>query len=57
MSVIYDHYHLKNRLDLWKDLKSMAQSIKVPWLVIGDFNNVLKPDGRLGGNRVKDSKF
>ncbi|XP_058746559.1 uncharacterized protein LOC131619487 [Vicia villosa] len=45
------------RLLLWNDLRRLAQNLQDPWLVIGDFNNVLTNINRIGGNIVKDSEF
>ncbi|KAL9241055.1 hypothetical protein vseg_015212 [Gypsophila vaccaria] len=37
------------RLPLWNNLKRIATSIRGPWAVAGDFNNVLSVTERVGG--------
>ncbi|KAJ8420787.1 LOW QUALITY PROTEIN: hypothetical protein Cgig2_017724 [Carnegiea gigantea] len=41
------------RLPLWEDLMRMAQNIQGPWCVIGDFNAVLHPGERIGGEDIQ----
>lgn len=38
--------------ELWLYLAAMAKVILVPWLVTGDFNQVVDPTEKLGGQRL-----
>lgn len=40
---------------LWKYLSSLP--IQGPWVILGDFNNVLKIQDRIGGQRVTEGEF
>ncbi|PNX83937.1 hypothetical protein L195_g039987 [Trifolium pratense] len=57
MSVIYAQNQLANRKKLWLDIKNCANSIQGPWMVIGDFNNVLTVADRAGGIPVQPAEF
>lgn len=52
LKVIYAHNQLHNRKNLWKDIKNCATGAQEPWIVIRDFNNVLKVEDRIRGNNV-----
>ncbi|XP_070032799.1 uncharacterized protein [Nicotiana tomentosiformis] len=39
-------------ISLWENLKEVAQGINIPWLVTGDFNEVMAPQDRMFGNPV-----
>ncbi|KAF6158118.1 hypothetical protein GIB67_014912 [Kingdonia uniflora] len=41
-----------NRRDLWKDLSVLGSS-NLPWLVVGDFNLVLRGEDKRGGRGVR----
>lgn len=47
-SIVYASNDAKEREVLWHDLESVASGIKVPWIVVGDYNCVLNPDERIG---------
>lgn len=34
---------------MWKDLESIANSINLPWLCAGDFNEIMFSNEKLGG--------
>lgn len=40
------------RMELWSYLKQLGSLMTAPWLVIGDFNQVLHADKKWGGRRV-----
>lgn len=42
---------------LWNDLAKMHQHQQGPWLVCGDFNNVLKSVDRIGGSIVQEKEY
>jgi len=45
------------RIPLWNDLISLAGNMNGPWCVLGDFNAVLNPTERIGGNEVTESEM
>lgn len=52
-SGIYASPKYRRRKITWSELKDMSTSINLPWIVIGDFNEVRNQnDQKLGGNPV-----
>ena len=49
---IYASPRLAERRILWGNLKTVAHLHNLPWLKIGDFNEVLCDDDKFGGNHV-----
>ncbi|XP_074278687.1 uncharacterized protein LOC141602283 [Silene latifolia] len=47
-SIVYGCNKDANRAQLWNSLKHMKHMVTGPWLVMGDFNNVLYVDERIG---------
>lgn len=45
---------MHNRKNLWKDIKNCATGTQEPWIVIRDFNNVIKVEDRIWGNNVQE---
>ena len=45
------------RIPVWDDLASISINLDNPWCVLGDFNSVLKPGERIGGNAVTESEL
>lgn len=45
---VYGFNEAAERVALWKDLQSIANRITLPWIVLGDFNNVLHFNERIG---------
>lgn len=43
---------MDTRKPLWHDLSFLANSITMPWCVIGDFNVVLYDGDRINGNPI-----
>ncbi|KAI9080858.1 hypothetical protein K1719_037167 [Acacia pycnantha] len=37
------------KFSLWQDLQRLADHISIPWVVMGDFNDILMSDERVGG--------
>lgn len=58
--VIHSFNSQQERMDLWKSLCDISHSIQCPWMVGGDFNNVLFPEERVGSqvsaNEICDFK-
>ncbi|XP_074299178.1 uncharacterized protein LOC141630225 [Silene latifolia] len=50
LTMIYAFNGLYERVELWNILKGIAGECNDPWLWLGDFNTVLSPVERLGGN-------
>ncbi|KAF7807601.1 uncharacterized protein G2W53_039762 [Senna tora] len=49
-SFVYASPILDKRRCLWKNLSSVAEHNSLPWVVCGDFNEMLHPDEKWGGN-------
>ena len=52
ISAIYARPRLSERRILWDNLKVVAQLHNLPWLMLGDFNEVLCSEDKFGGNQV-----
>ena len=52
LSGIYANPKLKFRKILWNNLKSIVDVHSFPWLVLGDFNDVLNQFENLGGGPI-----
>ncbi|XP_074288389.1 uncharacterized protein LOC141613551 [Silene latifolia] len=50
LTMIYAFNGLEERVALWNTLKEISLDCTAPWLWLGDFNTVLSPVERLGGN-------
>ena len=50
LSSIYASPRLEERKLLWKNLSSVALLHRLPWLMMGDFNELLSCNDKLGGN-------
>lgn len=51
-SIVYAHNTLVQRRLLWADLENFSGQFSAPWIVLGDFNNVLKYNERCNGRDV-----
>ncbi|CAI9090377.1 OLC1v1025140C1 [Oldenlandia corymbosa var. corymbosa] len=49
LSIIYAHHQAQGRVELWNELMSRGSNNTRPWLVIGDFNSILRSDEKFGG--------
>ena len=52
MSAIYVSPRLAKIRILWNNLKFVAHLHNLPWLMLGDFNEVLCGEDKFGGNQV-----
>ena len=52
MTSIYASPKLAERRILWENLKTVAHLHNLPWLMLGDFNEVLCGEDKFGGNHV-----
>ncbi|XP_062099752.1 uncharacterized protein LOC133805587 [Humulus lupulus] len=59
VTFVYGYNDAASREILWNDLQGLAVDISVPWLVIGDFNEILSLHDRIGkkSNMKISSKF
>lgn len=53
-SFIYDLNIIVQRRSLWIDLKAFGDCCDQPWILLGDFNNVLSQEKKKGGLNVKN---
>lgn len=49
-STIYASPRLKDRIVLWDNLRTIVNAYVMPWLVLGDFNDVTAVHEKLRGN-------
>lgn len=49
LTVIYAPNELVERYLLWDKLVALKSQVSGPWLLVGDFNNVLHSAERIGG--------
>lgn len=54
---IYAWNTLKERKNLWGDIEKIEPNQNEPWIIMGDFNNVLRENDRLGGKVVMEAKY
>lgn len=47
--VVYARFSALEILELWEDLKKIADNTHIPWLVRGDFNTIIDESEKLGG--------
>ena len=52
ISAIYASPRLVERRILWENLKIVAHLYNLPWLMLGDFNEVLCGEDKFRGNQV-----
>ena len=53
---IYASPRINERKILWSNLMQVAKMHKLPWLLLGDFNEVLCGEDKLGGRRINLSR-
>ena len=56
ISPIYASPRLNERRILWSNLTKVAQLHQLPWLLLGDFNEVLSGDNKYGGRSINLNK-
>ncbi|CAL5212160.1 unnamed protein product [Lathyrus oleraceus] len=54
LTAIYAHNQLENRKGLWTKLADIHKQQTGPWMLLGDYNNVLKSIDRIGGRKVTE---
>lgn len=53
VSFVYGLHSIVARRPLWECLSAFGRDGRKPWLVLGDFNNILEIEDRIGGNPPK----
>ncbi|XP_058733883.1 uncharacterized protein LOC131605555 [Vicia villosa] len=56
-TIVYAYNQLERRLDLWKQIDSLGSNVTIPWIVLGDYNNVRTCQDRIGGNPVSVKEY
>nr|XP_023927086.1 uncharacterized protein LOC112038505 [Quercus suber] len=56
LSAVYGSPRFAERCLLWDNLNSVAESHSMPWVIAGDFNEVLMGDDKFGGRPVNLSR-
>ncbi|XP_058726404.1 uncharacterized protein LOC131597745 [Vicia villosa] len=54
LTTIYALNQLDKRKVLWRDIDGISANQSGPWCLIGDFNNVIKAQDKVGGRLVSD---
>jgi exonuclease III len=57
LSAIYASPRRSERRILWENLKVIADLHNLPWVMLGDFNDILSCDEKWGGNRPSNSRM
>jgi hypothetical protein len=53
---VYASPHEPLRATLWDDLKELSSTIQLPWLVAGDFNDIISVEEKKGGSVASTRK-
>lgn len=56
LSAVYGSPRFAKRCLIWENLNSIADSHSMPWVIAGDFNEVLMGDDKFGGRSVNLSR-
>ncbi|XP_058748416.1 uncharacterized protein LOC131621394 [Vicia villosa] len=57
ITIVYAQNQLQHRRKLWNDIRNCAGSVQGPWMIIGDFNNVMTSRDRIGGKQVQLAEY
>ncbi|XP_074315509.1 uncharacterized protein LOC141651707 [Silene latifolia] len=57
MTMVYGFNRSHERVSLWGSLLHCAATVTGPWIVCGDFNNVIEVNERIGGAAVSGSEM
>ncbi|KAF7815199.1 reverse transcriptase [Senna tora] len=56
-SFIYASPNRDRRKILWSNLMNLSEVVSIPWMICGDFNDILSPDEKWGGNAASASRI
>ncbi|CAK8578896.1 unnamed protein product [Lathyrus sativus] len=57
MTTIYAQNQLQRRKELWRDIEKINAQQNGPWILVGDYNNVMKTEDKIGGNDVTEHEY
>ena len=57
LTVIYAFPNFNKKKILWNYLKILAPSVNLPWVLFGDFNDMLVEDEKMGGLPLNGSRL
>lgn len=57
LTTIYASPSFTNRKILWNYLKDLLPSVRLPWVLLGDFNDMLFQDEKMGGLPLTSSRI
>lgn len=57
LTCFYGHLTTAERYRTWALLRSLGDESSLPWVVIGDFNELLHVDEKLGGCPRRESQM
>ena len=52
LTAVYASPRHKERCMLWNNLTTVANTYNLPWIIAGDFNEMLSSDDKLGGRPI-----
>ncbi|XP_062096274.1 uncharacterized protein LOC133802055 [Humulus lupulus] len=53
ITILYGFNEDSKRMQLWEDLKEVSAQVQGPWLLVGDFNDILLSNERFGRRSTK----
>lgn len=56
-TAIYALNQLDSRKGLWAGIVELSRTTLCPWILVGDYNNVLKAQDRIGGSLVHLNEY
>ncbi|XP_058727038.1 uncharacterized protein LOC131598458 [Vicia villosa] len=56
-TIVYAMNQLERRKCLWEQIENLGTNTSIPWIVMGDYNNVLTSQDRIGGNQVNIAEY
>lgn len=57
LSTVYESPMATYRQHLWEYLLQLGNLVDIPWLMLGDFNQILHPSEKKGGSLVSSSRM
>lgn len=57
LTVVYAHNQINKRRELWNHIKRLSNTINELCMVIGDYNNVLTMEDKIGGCPVQEVEY
>ena len=53
----YGHPKMHQRKESWEQLKAMNRKFQLPWMCLGDFNEILLAREKMGGDRCPQKQI